>query len=60
MVYGCNHHKYKVHAHNFTVNQLMLPNRKIWDKKKIESLFPLDVANNILDIPLWKWERMIS
>jgi ribonuclease HI len=31
----------------------MLPNMKVWDKRKIESLFPMDVANRILDIPLF-------
>ncbi|MCI04730.1 putative ribonuclease H protein, partial [Trifolium medium] len=40
-------------AHNITVNDLMLPNLKRWDKDKIESLFPLEVANCILDIPLF-------
>jgi hypothetical protein len=40
-------------AHNITVNELMLPNVKMWDKNKIEALFSLDVANCILDIPLF-------
>jgi hypothetical protein len=30
----------------------MLPNVKIWDKEKINSLFPNHVANRIIDIPL--------
>jgi hypothetical protein len=39
-------------AHNITVN-VMIPNMKAWDKDKIVSLFPLDVANRIIDIPLF-------
>jgi hypothetical protein len=31
----------------------MLSNVKMWDKNKIEALFSLDVANCILDIPLF-------
>jgi ribonuclease HI len=31
----------------------MLPNMKLWDKMKIESLFPLTVANLILETPLF-------
>jgi hypothetical protein len=31
----------------------MMPNVKIWDKDKIECLFPLHIANRILDIPLF-------
>jgi hypothetical protein len=31
----------------------MIPNMKLWDKKKIESLFPLHIANRIIDIPLF-------
>jgi hypothetical protein len=40
-------------AHNITVNELMLPNVKMWDKDKIEAVFSMDVANCILDIPLF-------
>jgi hypothetical protein len=40
-------------VHNLYVNDLMLPNVKIWDKGKVESLFPMHVANHILDIPLF-------
>ncbi|GAU43259.1 hypothetical protein TSUD_134030 [Trifolium subterraneum] len=40
-------------AYNITVNELMLPNVKVWDKVKIESIFPSDVVNRILDIPLF-------
>jgi hypothetical protein len=35
------------------VNQLMLPNGKVLDCDKINSLFPLDVAHSILAIPLF-------
>jgi ribonuclease HI len=31
----------------------MIPNVKMWDKVKIESLFPMHVANRILEIPLF-------
>jgi hypothetical protein len=41
-------------VHNLYVNDLMLPNVKIWDKGKVESLFPMHVANRILDIPLFE------
>jgi hypothetical protein len=40
-------------VHNLFVNDLMIPNMKMWDKEKIESLFPRDIANRILDIPLF-------
>jgi hypothetical protein len=40
-------------VHNLTVNDLMCPNWKMWDKEKIESLFTLQIANRILDIPLF-------
>jgi ribonuclease HI len=40
-------------AYNITVNDLMVPNMKLWDKEKIESLFSADVAKNILEIPLF-------
>ncbi|PNX78963.1 ribonuclease H, partial [Trifolium pratense] len=39
-------------AYNIRVNDLMLPHMKRWDKDKIEAIFPLEVANCILDIPL--------
>jgi hypothetical protein len=48
-------------AFNFTVNDLMVPNAKIWDKRKIESIFPSDVVNQILDICLYLiWLTKIS
>jgi hypothetical protein len=37
---------------NMSVNQLMLQNRKEWDSVKIKLLFPLNIANSILDVPL--------
>jgi hypothetical protein len=40
-------------VHNLTVNDLMLPNLREWDNDKILSLFPVDVANSIIDIPLF-------
>jgi hypothetical protein len=40
-------------VHNLYVNELMIPNVKMWDKEKIEVLFPSHVARNILDIPLF-------
>jgi hypothetical protein len=40
-------------VHNLHVNELMIPNVKMWDKGKVESLFPMHVAKRILDIPLF-------
>jgi hypothetical protein len=40
-------------VHNLYVNDLMIPNMKVWDRGKIESLFPMEVANRIIDIPLF-------
>ncbi|PNX96867.1 ribonuclease H, partial [Trifolium pratense] len=40
-------------AYNITVNNLMLPNIKRWDKEKVETLFTDEVAKSILDIPLF-------
>jgi hypothetical protein len=39
-------------VYNIMVQQLMLPNAKRWDEIKINSLFPLDVAHDILAVPL--------
>ncbi|PNX78441.1 hypothetical protein L195_g034419 [Trifolium pratense] len=44
-------------AHNITLNELMLPNVKMWDKHKIESLFSLDASKCILNVPLFDTER---
>jgi hypothetical protein len=38
-------------VHNFNVNDL--PNVKMWDKEKIESIFYLHIANSILEISLF-------
>jgi hypothetical protein len=40
-------------VYNLTVNDLMHPNMKLWDKPKIESIFNSYVAKSILDIPLF-------
>jgi ribonuclease HI len=40
-------------AYNITVNELMVENVKMWDKVKIESLFPQHIAKCILGIPLF-------
>jgi hypothetical protein len=40
-------------VYNMFVNQLMQPNVKVWDSDKIKMLFPLDIANKILVVPLF-------
>jgi hypothetical protein len=40
-------------VYNLNVNDLMIPNVRMWDKGKVESLFPMHVAKRILDIPLF-------
>jgi hypothetical protein len=40
-------------VHNLFVNDLLIPNTKLWDKERIESFFPSDIANRIIDIPLF-------
>jgi hypothetical protein len=40
-------------AHNIFVNDLMLPNTKVLDRRKIENLFSPGVVKNILGIPLF-------
>ncbi|PNX78310.1 heat shock protein [Trifolium pratense] len=40
-------------VHNFYVNDLLLPDMKIWDREKIESIFPMYVAKRILEVPLF-------
>ncbi|GAU50545.1 hypothetical protein TSUD_409890 [Trifolium subterraneum] len=40
-------------AFDMFVNQLMLPNEKVWDSNKIHTLFPLHIAKSILDVPLF-------
>jgi hypothetical protein len=39
-------------VYNLNVSDLLIPNTKSWDKVKVESLFPLHVANNIVETPL--------
>jgi hypothetical protein len=46
-------------AYDIYVDQLMLPNLKKWDKDKIESLFSMEVASCILNIPLFDVIRRI-
>jgi hypothetical protein len=41
-----------LNVYNLTVQQLLLPNMKRWNEDKISSLFPIDVAHDILDVPL--------
>jgi hypothetical protein len=40
-------------VHNLYVNNLMLPDVKVWDKNHIESIFPLHIAQRVLEIPLF-------
>jgi hypothetical protein len=40
-------------VYNLHVNDLMVPNVKMWDKDKIHLLFPMHVASRIIDIPLF-------
>jgi ribonuclease HI len=40
-------------AYNITVNELMIENVKMWDKVKIDSLFPQHIAKCILGVPLF-------
>jgi hypothetical protein len=39
-------------VYNLTVHHLMLPNMKKWDVAKINSLFPIEVAKDIVAVPL--------
>jgi ribonuclease HI len=39
-------------VYDLCVRDLMVPNSHIWDKGRIESLFPLHTAQRILEIPL--------
>jgi hypothetical protein len=36
-----------------SVSDLMVPNINVWDKGKIESIFPMHIAKRILEIPLF-------
>ncbi|CAJ2652454.1 unnamed protein product [Trifolium pratense] len=39
--------------HNSTVNELLLPNMKLWNREKIMAMFPLHMVKSILEIPLF-------
>jgi ribonuclease HI len=39
-------------VYNLYVNDILTPNIKRWDKRKIESLFPMNIANRIMETPL--------
>ncbi|GAU23012.1 hypothetical protein TSUD_297570 [Trifolium subterraneum] len=39
-------------VYTINVNDLLLQNVKMWDKEKIVSMFSMDMAKCILDIPL--------
>jgi ribonuclease HI len=43
----------KQSMYDLLVSDLMLPNAKMWDKGKIESLFPMHVASRISEVPLF-------
>jgi NRPS condensation-like uncharacterized protein len=40
-------------VYDLTINDILLPNMKKWDKEKVETIFPLSVANRILKVPLF-------
>jgi hypothetical protein len=40
-------------VYNITVHELMNSNEKVWDKEKIESLFPSYIAKSMLNVPLF-------
>jgi hypothetical protein len=42
-----------LNMYNLTVQQLMLPNIKKWDEDKINSLFPIEVAHEIIATGLY-------
>jgi ribonuclease HI len=39
-------------VYSLNVSDLMVPNMKLWDTNKIESLFPLHIAKRIVETPL--------
>jgi hypothetical protein len=39
-------------VYSLKVSDLMIPNRKLWDKEKIETLFPMHIVNCIMETPL--------
>jgi ribonuclease HI len=42
----------KQEVYNLKVQQLLLPDMKRWDEEKINSLFPIEIARDILEVPL--------
>jgi hypothetical protein len=44
-------------VYDLNVKNLLLPNAKIWDENKIYSLFSLDEAHDILNVPLFELVR---
>jgi hypothetical protein len=40
-------------VHNLHVSDLMVPNVKVWDKNKIDTIFPMYIASRIYEIPLF-------
>jgi ribonuclease HI len=39
-------------VYNLRVSDLMIPNTHVWDRGKIEFIFPIHIAKSILEIPL--------
>jgi hypothetical protein len=39
-------------VYSLKVSDLMIPNMKLWDKEKIETLFPMHIVNCIMETPL--------
>jgi hypothetical protein len=39
-------------VYSLKVSDLMIPNMKLWDKEKIETLFPMHIVNCIVETPL--------
>jgi hypothetical protein len=50
---GCLNAPQSLNMYNLTVQQLMLPNIKKWDEDKINSLFPIEVAHEIIATGLY-------
>jgi ribonuclease HI len=45
------------HVYDLKVHDLLLSNVKCWDENKINSLFPIDVAQEIITVPLFEVVR---
>jgi hypothetical protein len=41
-------------VYDITLNDILLPNLQGWNNEKIESIFPLDITNRILKVPLFE------